>query len=279
MKKVLLLHPGAMGSSLGCNLVDRGHTVYWVSAGRSSATTTRAKEDRLTPVKTLTDALYQVDIVLSVCPPENAIEVGLAVAESNFEGIYCDANAIAPVTAQNLFEVFGTKYVDGGIVGPPARDLGHTRLYLSGEKAVQIAELFASTRVQTEVLKSGPLSASAMKMCYAAYTKGTAALILNIRALAEHYGVSDALYGEWTRSQHSLWDRSERIGPGTSQKAWRFAPEMSEIAKTFSSAGLPAGFHEASAEIYCKMARLKHETDVSTSTVIQCLLNGSDSKD
>ena len=279
MTTVLLLHPGAMGSSLGDNLVENGHKVFWVSADRSEATEARAAQAGLTRTGSLTETITEVEVVLSVCPPESAIEVGCAIAETEFKGTYCDANAISPSTSQTLLDIYGERYVDGGIVGPPARVHGHTRLYLSGTNAQQIADLFQSTRVQTEVLVNGPLSASAMKMCYAAYTKGTAALILGIRALAEHYGVSSTLQAEWSQSQNSLWDRSERIGPGSSRKAWRFAPEMREIAKTFDSAELPSGFHEAAAEIYSRMASLKQEESVETTTVLEFLLaeNSSDS--
>ena len=274
MKRVLLLHPGAMGSSLGSNLVENGHEVLWVSEGRSETTEARATQANLTRTGCLAEAITEVEVVLSVCPPENAIEVGRAVAETGFLGTYCDANAIAPATSQRLLDIYGDRYVDGGIVGPPPHVQGHTRLYLSGLNAKQISDLFQSTRVQTEVLVNGPLTASAMKMCYAAYTKGTAALILGIRALAEHYGVSNALQAEWSQSQNSLWDRSERMGPGTSRKAWRFAPEMREIAKTFGGAELPSGFHEAAAEIYSRMASLKHEEEVETTKVLQYLLAG-----
>ena len=257
--------------------MENGHEVFWVSEGRSEATEARATQASLTRTGCLAEAITEVEVVLSVCPPENAIEVGCAIAETEFLGTYCDANAIAPATSQRLLDVYGDRYVDGGIVGPPALVHGHTRLYLSGSNAKQISKLFQSTRVQTEVLVSGPLTASAMKMCYAAYTKGTAALILGIRALAEHYGVSSTLQAEWSQSQNSLWDRSERMGPGTSRKAWRFAPEMREIAKTFNGAELPSGFHEAAAEIYSRMAALKHHEDVETTEVLQCLLARNDS--
>lgn len=275
MTRVLLLHPGSMGSSLGSNLVENDHKVFWVAENRSEATEERAAQADLTRAGSLAEAITEVEVVLSVCPPENAIDVGRAVAKTEFLGTYCDANAIAPSTAQGLLDIYGERYVDGGIVGPPPRVHGHTRLYLSGSNAHQIAKLFQSTRVQTEVLVNGPLAASAMKMCYAAYTKGTAALILGIRALAEHYGVSKSLQAEWSQSENSLWDRSERIGPGTSPKAWRFAPEMREIAKTFNTAELPSGFHDAAAEIYSRMASLKHEEDVETTKVLQYLLVGS----
>lgn len=263
---------------MGKNLVENGHEVLWVSENRSSETEDRAEENQLTQTATLAEAILRVEVVLSVCPPENAVEVGRAVADTEFMGTFCDANAIAPATARTLLDTFGERYVDGGIVGPPPRVHGRTRLYLSGPNSLQISKLFESTRVQVKVLTNEPLSASAMKMCYAAYTKGSAALILGIRALAEHYGVSDALFEEWSSSQPSLWDRSERIGPGTSRKAWRFAPEMREIAKTFDGADLPPGFHEAAAEIYSRMASLKHEQGVETGVVLQHLLTRSITK-
>ena len=37
-----LLHPGAMGSSVGDALVACGHQVGWCSAGRSAASSSRA---------------------------------------------------------------------------------------------------------------------------------------------------------------------------------------------------------------------------------------------
>ena len=76
-----------MGSSLGSNLVENGHQVFWVCENRSPATAARAKQDQLTPVNTLKDAIHQVDIVFSVCPPESAVEVGQSVAQTKFTGM------------------------------------------------------------------------------------------------------------------------------------------------------------------------------------------------
>ena len=49
------------------------------------------------------------------------------------------------------------------------------------------------------------MAASALKMCYAAYTKGTSALLLALRALAEANGVTEALHTEWNQSQPGVW--------------------------------------------------------------------------
>lgn len=264
MPEVLILHPGEMGASLGYALKTKVNRAHWVSANRSESTHYRAGQSSMIPHGTLEEALDQVGIVISVCPPEHAVAVGNSVFESGFSGLFCDANAIAPSTARHHLESFGDRYVDGGIVGPPAYRQGTTRLYLSGAQATEVGRLFSGTAVDARVVDGDELSASAVKMCYAAYTKGTSAMLLAIRSLADAHGVSSAIHTEWDLSQPTLWERSERTGLGTTRKAWRFAPEMREIAMSFSNVGLPSGFHEAAAEIYSRMASLKDSEPVAT---------------
>ena len=106
-------------------------------------------------------------------------------------------------------------------------------------------------------MDGGPGAASALKMAYAAYTKGTAALLVSIRAMAIRAGVDQALLDEWARSQGDLGARSERAAGETARKAWRFTGEMAEIAATFDDAGLPDGFFRAAGEIYESLAGYK----------------------
>ena len=93
-------------------------------------------------------------------------------------------------------------------------------------------------------------------MAFAAWTKGTAALLLAVRALARAEGVEEALLEEWQLSLPQLAARSDRAARSALGKGWRWVGEMHEIARTFAAAGLPAGFHEAAAEIY---RRAPHE--------------------
>lgn len=252
----LLLHPGAMGASVGAALLGNGHDVTWVSANRSGATRDRANEAGLRAVASLDEAL-DVDIVISVCPPDAAVAVARSVTERGFDGIYVDGNAVSPDTAAKVGRLVGDRYVDGGIVGPPAWRPGTTRFYLSGSRADRVASLFGNSLVDARVVDGGPGAASALKMCYAAYAKGSIALVLAVRALAESNGVSAALLAEWDISQPGLVRRSESGATATSLKAWRFVGEMHEIAATFSAADLPSGFHEAAADLYGRMAGFK----------------------
>jgi 3-hydroxyisobutyrate dehydrogenase-like beta-hydroxyacid dehydrogenase len=266
-----LLHPGAMGVTVGRTLTASGHRVRWLSPGRGDATRQRAESAQLQGFEDLPELLEGADAVVSVCPPAAAVAVAEQVAESGFAGTYLDANAVSPDTARCLEKLFGARLVDGGIVGPPAERSGTTRLYLSGPAAVEAAGWFAAGPL-TAVALDGPAgAASALKMCYAAYTKGSTALLLAVRALAQTEGVTSALLDEWSISQPELAKRSEAVARASAAKAWRFVGEMHEIADTFESAQLPGGFHRAAADVYQRMAPLK-DADVALADVLACLL-------
>jgi 3-hydroxyisobutyrate dehydrogenase-like beta-hydroxyacid dehydrogenase len=249
MATVGLLHPGEMGAAIGGALTQRGHEVLWASAGRSEATSARAAEAGLVDTGSSAALAESCEVILSVCPPHAARDVAALVADA--AGLFVDANAIAPATARAIAaERDADRFVDGGIIGPPPRLEGTTRLYLSGLEAAGVAELFEGSAVEARVVSANVGDASAVKMTYAAWTKGTAALLLAIRAVAEAEGVAEALGEEWRLSLPDLADDVERAARAANAKGWRWVGEMEEIAATFAAAGQPDGFHRAAAEIY-----------------------------
>jgi 3-hydroxyisobutyrate dehydrogenase-like beta-hydroxyacid dehydrogenase len=187
--------------------------------------------------------------------------VDVAWAVHGFSGVYVDANAIAPGTARQIAELIaagGGRYVDGGIIGAPPTAPGRSRLYLSGAEAPAvraIQELFAETALDARIVSGALTAASAVKMAYAAWTKGSSALLLDARALARAEGVEDTLLAEWALSQPRLADQVERSAQAAVTKGWRWVGEMEEIAHTMADAGLPDGFHQAAAEIYRRSPR------------------------
>jgi 3-hydroxyisobutyrate dehydrogenase-like beta-hydroxyacid dehydrogenase len=242
-----LLHPGEMGAALGGVLRERGHTVVWAAAGRSDATAARANAAGLEDVGAIAELARRSDVVLSVCPPHAAVEVARSVGA--FDGLFVDANAIAPMTTCAIGGGFA-RYVDGGVIGPPPTTAGTTRLYLSGPDAAVAAGLFAGSAVDARVLSEEIGDASALKMVYAAWTKGTAALLLAIRDVARSNGVDDALLAEWDMSLPELPEQSLRAATSAAAKGWRWVAEMEEIASTFATAGEPDGFHRAAADVF-----------------------------
>jgi len=78
-----------------------------------------------------------------------------------------------------------------------------------------------------------------------------------IQYLLNSDGVDEALLAEWSLSQPDLPARSQRAVNDNARKAWRFVGEMEEDARALADAGLPAGFHEAAADIYQRLAAYK----------------------
>ena len=295
-----LLHPGEMGAAVGQCLATAGHRVLWVPSGRSPASAARAEAAGLTGVDGgLAELVRSAEVIMSVCPPHAALDTARQVAAAGFGGLYLDANAISPATAREVAAIVagaeggGADGVDGGIIGTPPVRPGFIRLYLSGPRADQVRELFDDTPVDVRVVDHGGLggaaqdgaaqdgsgagigvvgSASAVKMAYASWTKGSAALLLAARALARAQGVEDVLLAEWGLSQPGLEERSARAARSATSKGWRWVAEMEEIAATMGAAGLPEGFGLAAAEIY---RRSPHADAAGLDAVLEALSSAS----
>jgi 3-hydroxyisobutyrate dehydrogenase-like beta-hydroxyacid dehydrogenase len=271
---VCILHPGEMGAAVGRCACAGGARVLWASAGRSEATMKRAAAAGLEDAGTLKAALGAAEFALAVCPPHAAEDLARSVAAAGFRGVYVDANAIAPATARGVGEIIeapGASFVDGGIVGPPPVEPGRSRLYLSGPRAAEIAGLFEGTALSAIVVDGGVGAASALKMCFAAWNKGSQLLLASVRALAEREGVHVALAGEWAKSQPEVAKRLEQV-VANARKCWRWVGEMDEIAATFGAAGLPEGFAEAGAEVCRRLEPFKDARGATIEHVVEALL-------
>ena len=269
-----VLHPGEMGAGIASTLVNEGHRVVWFPEGRSAETTRRAAAAGMEAVGSLDEMVGRCEIIVSICPPHAALEVAHQVASTaaRFAGIYLDANAISPATAEAVSSVVtaaGAHYLDGAVIGAPPRPGRTTRFYLSGPDASVVVERFSTPVLDVVALGGSETAASALKMAYAAWTKGTAALILAIRATAEHYGVGEDLLGEWAHSNPALVDQSDRAAVSAMTKGWRWVAEMEEVAATFRGANIPDGFGRAAAVVFRRVPRQEPRGDATDlSTVI-----------
>ena len=278
MFKIGILHPGEMGVSIAASAIDSGNRVYWASQGRSEKTRAPAERHNLIKVESLAELCQTSEIIFSICPPHAAKDVAKSVIQHGFEGYYVDANAISPQRATKIgrmMESNNIQFIDGGIIGGPAWTPKETWLYLSGKEAKVIAGCFSSGPLEVKIIGDEIGKASALKMCYAAYSKGTTALLAAILATAESLGVRDELYQHWDMDDSIFSKQAEGRTTRVTTKAWRFEGEMHEIASTFQEAGLPNGFHEAAAEVYRRMAGFKGSIQPpALDEVLSALLDG-----
>jgi 3-hydroxyisobutyrate dehydrogenase-like beta-hydroxyacid dehydrogenase len=272
--RIGILHPGQMGIVVALSAQNSGNEVFWASEDRSAATKKRASEAGLANAGTLAKLCELCPVMVSVCPPEFAEEIAEQVARLSYHGVYVDANAVSVERVQRMarrLQGGGARFVDGGIIGPPAMTRNRTWLYLAGEYAAEIAPYFSSGPIEVEVLAGGIGRASALKMCFAAYSKGSIALACSVLAAAEKLNVLDDLKRQWARSGPSLEKLESEIS-GAAPKAWRFSPEMHETAATFQSAGLPPEFHRAAAEIFRRLEDFKDSQKPCVKDVLDTLL-------
>ncbi|MEQ8394383.1 prephenate dehydrogenase/arogenate dehydrogenase family protein [Thalassobaculum sp.] len=257
---VAIFTPGDMGHAIGRTLVDNGIRVTTNLADRSRRTKKLAAQAGIEDKGEDVAAIEFADVVLSVLPPDQSVELATrlasAIAAVRHKPLYIDLNAVAPATAVESAEIIdsvGGPFLDGGIIGPPpkpGRSLG-PRLYVSGAAdAVQFALGLRDAGLDIRVVPGGVGAASALKMCYAAITKGVTALGTVSYAAAKTYGVDRELAAEMAASQRMLSDRFERALPDMAPKAYRWVGEMEEVARTVADVGLDPKLFLGAADIY-----------------------------
>ncbi|MCP4549047.1 MAG: NAD(P)-dependent oxidoreductase [bacterium] len=266
-RSIGIVNPGQMGAFMASVLVRSGNDVLWCSSGRSEASIQRAAEQGLVAVASLGELCRRCDAIFSVCPPHAAIDVAESVLQEGFRGLFVDANAISPDRTRRIAALMadaGIRFVDGGIIGNPAWESGRTWLYLSGEHADCAAAYFTEPPLVVTTLGDQIGRASAIKMCFAAYTKGSTALICSILGAADGLGVRDALLRQWAEDDSEFADMAQLRARRVTAKAWRFAGEMEEISHTFVAAGMPGEFHRAAGIIYQRLAHFKDAGEMPT---------------
>ena len=255
IQTVALLSPGDMGHSVGQVLVENGLRVITCLEGRSERTRGLAAEAGIAGVPTYADLVREADLLLSILVPAQARDaagvVARAVTETGADLVYVDCNAIAPQTVCQIASILtatGVQFVDASIVGGPPRGGSRPRMYASGPDTSAF-EALADYGLHVVAIGEEIGLASALKMCYAALTKGSAALYIELLTAARALGVDQALAREFQNSQSAMVQRMQRL-PGVAMKSRRWVGEMEEIDKTFEGVGLAPSMFAGAAEVY-----------------------------
>ena len=258
---IAIMSPGDMGHAVGAVLREGGLRVISELSGRSERTRALATRAGIAAVADDAALVQKADMLLSILAPAEALmlaeRIAHAVRGTGATLLYVDCNAIAPQTARQIAEIVegaGARFVDAGIIGPPPKPgATSTRFYASGRDTAPFARL-RDFGLDVRLVGEEPGQASAIKMCYAALTKGTTALMTELSIAAARLGVSDALRAEFEQSQPALCERMQRAVPEMVPKAHRWVGEMEEIAKTFEACGLTPRTFEGAAELYALVA-------------------------
>lgn len=251
-----LVSPGFMGAGLGTALRDGGARVVATLTGRSPRTSRLATAAGLDVLPDLDTVVAAADVVLVVTPPGDALaaagDIAGAARRTGAAPLVADLNAVSPPTVEKIAAVLATaglELVDGSISGPPPTARPGARVYLSGERAAEVAAL-PWRDVTVHVVSERAGDASALKMCTASVYKGTTALYAQALLTAAHYGVLDGVVADLASNGRTPVPDIIRAAT----KAHRFVPEMEEISATQGAAGQPPELFAAIAEIYRDMS-------------------------
>lgn len=257
IQNVGIVSPGDMGQAIAGRLKESGFNVHAALDGRSERTKTLARAAGLNDCGSMEKLVATCELVISVINPGEALNVArqaaAAMKKTGRKIAFADLNAVSPQTARetdNVIREAGGMFIDGGIIGPPPRgEKDKPRIYVSGPDAY-LFEQIKHPNLLMRVLSERIGDASGVKMCYAAMTKGTTALAVELLVAARKLGVEQALEKELRESRNDVFDWQVKNIAVMPPKAYRWVPEMQEIAKTFGELGMTRRIFEGATDMY-----------------------------
>ncbi|MEO7243324.1 MAG: DUF1932 domain-containing protein [Variovorax sp.] len=250
------MSPGDMGQAVASQLQASGFTVCTALDKRSKRSCRLAAQAGLVNLGSLARLAAECDIVLSIMNPGEAFnfsqEIASVLAPRSTPLVFVDCNAVAPVTMQSIDTAVtkaGAICVDGSIIGAPPRGTAVATLYLSGPDAEALEQLHAPL-LNVHCMSDRVGDASALKMCYGSINKGIQALVLEALIVARRLGVESELETQLVRSRPELHKWVLASLPAMPPKAYRWTPEMTQIAKTFEDAGMTRRVFDGASDVF-----------------------------
>jgi 3-hydroxyisobutyrate dehydrogenase-like beta-hydroxyacid dehydrogenase len=268
MPTIAVIAPGAMGSAIGARLVGHGARVLTVLEGRGAASRARAAAAGMADAGL--DDLAAADILLSIVPLADAEALAQhlapALAAAPRKPVYVDANAVSPGTIARIAAIVaetGSPFLDGAILGlPPKPGSKGPRVYVSGDDTAPVMVL-RDLGLDLRVCPGGVGAASSLKMSYAGLNKGLTALAAIMILAAERAGAGAALQDELAENEPVLLARLAKALPDMAPKAYRWAPEMGEIADFLGPDAAGRQVFSGYAELYARLAAETGEPEIA----------------
>jgi 3-hydroxyisobutyrate dehydrogenase-like beta-hydroxyacid dehydrogenase len=263
-QRIGILNIGEMGYHWARMLKGRGVRVLTYAKDRSETTRKRAENLAVECVPSLPALVEEADLVVSIVVPFAAKRVAGKVAKAaakagGKELLYLDANAISPMTADEIGKILqpsGVNFVDGCIIGSAAKMDKGAVVYVSGPQAPRIVEL-EPYGFSVKVLGPRIAQASAFKVVYAGLTKGLQGLFVELLMGARSFGLLDEILNRYEESFPGLLDKVSSSITGLRIHAARRAEEMDELKRTFNHHGMAAFMAPAAQKVLQSIAALE----------------------
>ena len=262
-QKIGIMSIGEMGFHWAKLLKSHGVSVLTYDKDRGEVSRKRAENAGVTSVASMKVLVQEAELILSIVVPSAAKKVAMKVAKAALKSgrkglLYCDANAISPMTADAIATVLapaGVDFVDGCIIGSAAKMGKGTIVYLAGPQAEQLRGLEAFN-IPLKILGPSTNQASAFKVVYAGLTKGLQGLFCELLMGARKFGLMDEIRAQYEESFPGLLDKVSSSIVGLQIHAGRRAEEMDELKRTFNSHGLDSFMAPAAQKVLRAIAAL-----------------------
>lgn len=261
MTGIALISPGLMGTAVGRALLCRGHVVYCALSRRSDVTRQRATHSGFVCCRSLGEAILKSDIVLSLVPPGQALNVARRVAECirhlRSAPIFADCNSISPTTARAICGIIagaGATAVDCSIFGPADKIGPENIIVLNGPETRVIAGLFADL-VEVRIADGEFGGASAVKMAMSIVTKALPALFLESTCASAASGQLDLMVSLFDRLYPGIMSFISRSLPTYPRHVSRRLDEMREIEIWLRDLGMSGAMTHSAQQ---NLDRLRH---------------------
>ena len=263
MHTVAILYPGDMGHNVGRVLLEDGFSVITTLVGRSGRTQRLTTDAAIAVLPSMDAVVERAEVILSIIPPTAAKTVATdfvnAVQKTNHRPLFVDANAISPMTAQEIDEIIapsGAPYLDACIIGPASNVRGRCTFYVSGSQATTF-ETRLGKSLRTHVLGDRIGQASAFKMAFSGLNKGLAALLYELTAAGAEFGFLDELLHRYKALLPGVMEALEWLVPTYPMHAVRRADEMAELADTLEHFRFSSVMARGTQETLAAVGRLR----------------------
>ena len=244
-QKIGIMSIGEMGFHWAKLLKTHGVEVLTYDKDRGEMSRKRAENAGVKSVASMTALVREAELIVSIVVPFAAKRVAAKVAKAAIKAgrkdlLFLDANAISPMTADNIAKTLvpaGVNFVDGCIIGGASKMGNGTIVYVSGPQASRVQAL-ESFDIPIKVLGPKTNQASAFKVVYAGVTKGLQGLFCELLMGARRFGLLDEIRAQYEESFPGLLDKVSSSIIGLRIHAGRRAEEMDELKRTFNHHGM-----------------------------------------
>jgi 3-hydroxyisobutyrate dehydrogenase-like beta-hydroxyacid dehydrogenase len=262
-QRIGILSIGEMGFHWAKLLKSHGVEVLTYDKDRGETSRRRGENAGVKSLPSMEQLVNDAEMIVSIVIPSAAKRVAenvaAAVGKSGRKGlVFLDANAISPMTADDIGKILGPRgvdFVDGCIIGSASRMGKGTIVYVSGAEAARTRDL-EPFGIPIRVLGPSTSQASAFKIVYAGLTKGLQALFCELLMGAQRFGLLEEIRAQYEESFPGLLDKVSGSIVGLRIHAGRRAEEMDELKRTFNNYDMNAFMAPAVQQVLQAIAAL-----------------------